>query len=381
MEISNKNMHSDIVKYFELILTFNSYLFSLYSDTENDMVSERIFREKKTPVYGPDERTIDKIREEFINLIFSLDLKMPEMANKYEMVHSRRYRDIMPENDVRECFKSVLNVHKQMEMLKSYILKDSGNNYIYLSGPLYPFVYGQSVHANMIFIATYDIFMIDWDVKLGITKITAIEILERFLESQGDMPERERLFKSTPCFKIYETDNGVHGFLISHLVPHDSDVSSKIMIENCSDINYAAMTRFKGFSIRLSSKIFNDKKYTDSEYIKTQYIQKEGVNIGKNKRQDDAERIIYVGDQSNINPYIEEFVDIIYKTQRYIMSYDTNIIYDTLYNRNKAIINDWGDYLANQYNTMKNRNNRSEKNAKLWAKNSDNHDRLNAIQV
>jgi hypothetical protein len=213
--------------------------------------------------------------------------------------------------------------------------------------------------------------MLDWDVKLGITKQTAIFLLRRFLEDQRSIPVSKRLFKSEPCFKIYETDNGTHAYLISEFIPHDEVIATKLMLEVCSDINYAAMSRFKGYSIRLSPKIFVDKKYTGPEYIESQFIQKEGLYVGD-------EFVTYVGDKSKIIPYIEEFVDIIYKTQEHIMSFNNETIYDAMYNRDREMIGGWLQFFIDKCLKMKNKRNVTQK-ALEWSRDVDNEQRIQNI--
>jgi len=361
-------------KLLELMIFINDYLFSLYRDNTEEMTMKRKIREKRTPTYSPSINTIDKIRSVFVDKIQELDLKRVEnIVDEGKFVRSNRYLDILSIEDIRSCYKSIYEVKKQMKIVKQYVLKDAGFNFLYSHGD-YPFVFGQSVHANMIFISTYDVLMLDWDVKLGITKQTAILILRRFIESQMSIPISKRIFKSEPCFKIYETDNGTHAYLISQFLPHNEELVSKLMIEVCSDINYAAMVKFKGYSIRLSPKIYVDKEYTGPDYIKTQFIQNEGLQVGR-------EMVYYVGNENNINPHIEEFVDIIYRTQKFIMEHDADYIYDTMYKRIEENIAKWGEFLVNSYENMRNKRVKDSeyKRGVKWSEDVDDISRIEAI--
>lgn len=362
----------EILNIFELAKRTDQYLSELYSSERDEMTKKRNLREKRHHVYGPSIEKIDIIRRDFISEIENLGSKRQEkIEDLNKFVRSNRYLDILQIPDIRKCYKKLSDVQQQMKILKPYVLKDAGINFLYSNGE-YPFVFGQSVQANMIFISAYDILMLDWDVKLGIEKQTAVYILERFLESQRNIPLSKRLFKSEPCFKIYETDNGTHAYLISEFLPHNELIASKLMIDVCSDLNYAAMKNFKGYSIRLSPKIYVDKEYTGPEYIEKQFIQNEGLVV-------DGKKVLYVGDQKKIIPHIEEFVDIIYRTQKYILSYETQIIYDTLYNRDQKIISEWGDFFISQYRNMKNKRPIDDRKAIEWSRDVDDKERIESI--
>lgn len=367
----NPGEDNQILKLITLAKDTNNYLFDLYRNETEEMTKNRKLREKIVPVFSPSVEKIDQIRRHFISMIDNIGIKEVEKVTDItKFVKSNRYLDILRTDDIRECYKTLNNVKKQMKILKPYVIKAAGINFLYSHGD-YPFVLGQSDHANMIFVSTYDVLMLDWDVKLGITKATAILLLRRFLESQKSIPLSKRLFKSEPCFKIYETDNGTHAYLISDFIPHSELIASKLMIEVCSDINYAAMTRFKGFSIRLSPKIFVDKKYTGPDFIENQFIQKEGLYVGD-------KLVNYVGDESKIDPHIEEFVDIIYKTQENIMSYDNQSIYDAMYNRDQQMVAKWLQFFIDKYNGMKHKRKVPQK-ALIWSRDVDVVERIETI--
>jgi hypothetical protein len=204
---------------------------------------------------------------------------------------------------------------------------------------------------------TYDIMMLDFDEGDGNPKDSAVEVLERFLSSQAILPENERISKSEVCFKIYETDNGIHAWPISHFFPHQSIQAIRMFLETCSDKMYASFSYVQGFSIRMSPKLFTnsyERIRRSQEEIDRQFVQKEGYK-----------GTLYVGNRDNINPYIEEFVDMIFKIQQFVLKYD-NVI-DRIERLDDELFIETSRYAINLFENMENQ--RNESKPRKWASN------------
>lgn len=375
MDRSNELLRSIIDDDYKVVGEIGDYMSNIISlikmliDKINDVqwITTKL-RSKVELYYGPGMKELDRTREIFIDLLDELNLAKVELYPKEKMVKSARYSDILPEHEYKKCFININRVEIEFNILKPYVLKAIGNNKLLLTDYHLPFVYGQSEFANMVFIALYDILMLDWDIVPGFGKSEAIDVLERFVESQENITENNRVLKTGMCFKIYETDNGIHAYLISHRVPHNSLVSTRIMIEVCSDIQYAAMSIMRGFSIRLTPKVFGKGKYFTREVMASQFVQSPGYY-----------GVEYIGDTSNINPALEAMVDTIYETQQHILSYDPDLIYNTLINRDLDIINEWGQFLFKRY-ISKHIRLPSDHKASQWASKYGDYETINAIE-
>lgn len=77
-------------------------------------------------------------------------------------------------------------------------------------------------------------------------------------------------------------------------------------------------------------------------------------------------RVLYVGDKSNINPYIEEFVDLIYQTQQHILKIPN--IAQKMRDYEDEILYDISRYVKMLFNNMT--NTRDERLARSWAMNT-----------
>jgi hypothetical protein len=367
-DLTSNNITHKLSKQNKLVKHLDDYFISLYDRYSSEMNQRNVLRQKKLSYVGPSIEMLDMVREDFIDLISELSLiKTETLTGLDDPVHSIRYNDILPNEVIKKCFINLHHVKNRFKILKPLVLKSAGSNYISIADV---FVYGQSDFANMLFLSNYDLLMLDWDVGDGIRKLDAIKILRRFIESQSGMPEKNRLFKKTPCFKLYETDNGVHAYLISHRVNHQSELSAKLMIEVCSDVDYAVMSRLRGFSVRLTPKVFKNGKYLPIEDVEGQFIQSPFSDI------------TYLGDTNNIDPYLEGLVDIIYKIQQHILSFGTRTVYDTLINRDRAMIDKWGEFLLDLYydNIGLSASPSRIEMAKTWAENYDNIERIEAVK-
>lgn len=366
-----------IASLLSVAVELKKFLYSWYEDNEQEAIRPKRARQRQGEYYGIPIKLLDDVKDKIVGFLDNSEILGTELLPPAfrKPVHSVRYAGILSKKIIRDCYKTVSMVHKQAKMLKKYVLDDLDGNYIYLKGPIYPFSYGQSNYSNMVFVASYDMLMLDFDIQPGFSKDNAVQVLERFLESQAGVIENERLFKRTPCFKIYETDNGVHAFLLSEFIPHNTDKASRIMIEVCSDLNYAAMTRMKGYSVRLTPKIYVNRKYVEKEYVKTQFIQREGLEVNR-------ELVTYVGDRERCIPYIEDYANMLLEMQKYIMSHNYVDIYDAMFNRDKDVIDRWGDHLSGLYRNLRDRHPkmRLTRDTFVWSRDANERERIEKLE-
>ena len=197
-------------------------------------------------------------------------------------------------------------------LIRPDVKRNCDKQIILLRGPFYPFVLGFDRAMKICYILFYDLLMMDFDVIDGIEKANSVEVIERYMNSQRLLPYNKKSLPADACLKVYETDNGVHYFIVSHSMPYTDIRSSSIMINTCSDFNYAAFSHVYGYSVRLNAKSLNkDRTPKTAEEIRKQFVQREGVNDGKGL-------VTYIGDMSNIDPYLDDLTNLCLNTQRFI---------------------------------------------------------------
>lgn len=191
----------------------------------------------------------------------------------------------------------------------------------------YPFVFGVDMSASMVFIQFRDLLMMDWDVKDGFPKVVPAQMLNRYLHYSDSQPKEERLVSTPMTFKMYETDNGVHAFCVSHRLPYDlkreNMVLSKpleIMRHVCVDVWYIAFVMNRGFSIRIGPKVINKNRgkgqqdtLKSEQEVSSQFVQKLGVELPGSD-----ERLVYLGN-GKISPYLNAVTDFIFNVQQYVL--------------------------------------------------------------
>jgi hypothetical protein len=157
---------------------------------------------------------------------------------------------------------------------------------------------------NLIF---KDLLILDWDEEDGIEKKTVSKIIKIFL---SDLQTKcyGRIRKKDMCFKLYETDHGVHGFLVSHRLSAQDEDALQIKNALCTDFKHNVLCYNNDNMCRISKKHEKDiqKEFQRKEFIKDEIIQKEGVN-GK----------IYIGNKNNIDPVLERYTNLIIKAQEF----------------------------------------------------------------
>jgi hypothetical protein len=156
------------------------------------------------------------------------------------------------------------------------------------------------------------------------------------------------------CFKLYETDNGTHGYLVSHIMPFYKTDSSLIMVHTCADFAYAAFSKLYGYSIRLSPKVYRkDGSEMSSDEISSQFIQKEGIGGH-----------VYVGSQENIDPYLDKLTNFIESIQRYIVQ--INNIGDKLFAADDDTLEDIRTFVRRSFLAIKDDTYIISNNQKEW---------------
>lgn len=194
------------------------------------------------------------------------------------------------------------------------------------SGKYYPFVFGVDISSHMVFIQFRDLLMLDWDVKDGFPKIVPAQMLNRYLRIMKTLPRLEQAIDVPMTFKMYETDNGIHSFCVSHFMPYDLGGEAllspplEIMHNTCVDAWYIAFVKTRGYSIRIGPKIINRNRgvgesdtMKSSEEVASQFVQKLGVEVPGR-----TDRIIYLG-EGIIDPYLDAVTDFIYYVQQYVL--------------------------------------------------------------
>lgn len=128
---------------------------------------------------------------------------------------------------------------------------------------------GYNTFNGIIFLCFPYIMMIDFDESPEFTKDNAINLLKNYT---SDLEEQ---LNTKILFYIYESDRGIHAFLVSHYVDPKSDGVLKVFLQLCSDIAYAAHTMFRGFCVRISPKIIDKKNNIKTkEDIEREFVAK-----------------------------------------------------------------------------------------------------------
>lgn len=332
-----------VIDYIKNILDLKSDIISVikynFKNNFEDMTHPYKIQGINWTHYRPSDKMINQIRSSIIKLVDKYNITNPDSTDIFSfrnnsLVNANRYSDLFSDQqsesicsrravvappkrigdknikDIRFLdnipFDDLTNKAREIMTILELSCKEQ---IILLRGPIYPFILGFDTRMKLFYIIFYDLLMIDWDIIEGIPKSSPVKILERYINSQNLLPYNQRVTKSNLLFKLYQSDNGVHAYIISHKMPFFSDKSSSIMINTCSDFLYASFSRAYGYSIRLSPKIYNkDLSIKTNNEILSQYIQKEGINNTK-----------FVGDVKEIDPYLDDMTNMIYDIQKFIM--------------------------------------------------------------
>ena len=320
--------------------------------------------------YRPSDKRINKIRNSIIDLVDYYGVTYADSTDftsfrRNTLVNANRYSDLFEDENVENfCSRRAITAPNKRigdQKIKDIRFLDNipfldlmaktrdvlpiieiscKQQIILLRGPIYPFILGFDMRMKLFYIIFYDLLMIDWDVVEGIPKTSTVKIIERYINSQNLTPYNERVTKSGLCFKMYETDNGTHAYIISHKMPFFSNKSSSVMINTCSDFTYAAFSRAYGYSIRLSPKIYNkDMSIKSGNEVTSQFVQNEGID-----------GTILLGNVDEIDPYLDDMTNLIYDTQKYIMKIKglTEMLIDV----DNDLLENVRSYVVNRYKSV-----------------------------
>ena len=354
------------IQYIKSILLLHdhmiSYIKSLYRDHFEDMISKVYSPQINDVAYIPKPEFIQEIRSTFMNILTDLNLLTNDTTFRAttKPANASRYTGLAEDKLISACVSKTSEETRKigMDITNSSNPKVCRNKTDGVHGPEVPFNLYRDNQAKLLILTEYDIAMLDFDAKDGVEKQNVSRMLERFVNSQKVLPENFRITKSDMCFKLYETDNGVHAFVVSHPIPFYTEQATRLQLETCSDNLYAAFSSSNGYSIRMSPKLFISNYSTQlntSEVIQRQFIQKPGVN-----------GVMYVGDTKNIDPYVEEYVDMIYNIQQYVLNFPNMINMMTSFD--DEILYQTSKYARTLYMNMKNK--RDDRYAKRWAMNT-----------
>ena len=107
---------------------------------------------------------------------------------------------------------------------------------------------GYDYYASIFSLCCKDILMIDFDNKDGWYLDNVIERLKQYTKD-------EKAKGIEYLFEIYETDRGVHAFIINRLIEYTSEEALNIMINLKSDEIYIGYVEVRGYCVRLNPKI------------------------------------------------------------------------------------------------------------------------------
>lgn len=342
-----------------------SYLKSLYIEHYDDMTISSFSNQINMKTIKPSEHTIQMVRDMIMSIMTDFNMLRNDLTYKDNdhRPNVSRYTDLADDKLISVCGSATLSDIKKMgqDLASKYNIIRCRNRTVGICGPEVPFDFYRDNGSNLLILVMYDIAVLDFDVKDGSPKHVVPYILKRFIASQRTLPEDDRVTKSGLCFKLYETDNGVHAWCVSHFLPFYTQQSTRLQLETCSDKYYAGFSSRNGHSTRMSPKVFTDSVNripATEESVGSQFIQKEGVYVPEENA-----RVLYIGDTKNINPYIEEFVDLVYSVQTYIKSIP-NIV-TLMKNYDDTVLYDVSRLLRNKFLSMNNK--RDERYARQWA--------------
>lgn len=360
------------------------YVNNLYIPMEKRYVNQ-IYKDTLLP----SAEIFDSIRDKFLKLLDKHKLNGRELTYKSTfsektLVNAYRYADLFDNTYINKhnitamdsCSRqSIIQLEKNdkykdkrftdehpfiginywiKNILGPFLIRNSVNQVTLLNGPLYPFILGFDLNRKMVYIRFYNLLMLDWDTHDGIPKTSPVMMIDRFLSWQENLAENDRVSKADLCFKFYETDNGIHAYIVSHKMPYYLDNSSICMVHTCSDFNYVTMSRFYGYSIRLSPKIYNeDFSLKSDEIINSQFIQRFGVPCNyfdslKHKYIKKDNRILYLGNLDMIDPELDKLTNFIEDIQSFIVR-DENIKIN-LSKANPFFLENVRNFASNYYN-------------------------------
>lgn len=136
-------------------------------------------------------------------------------------------------------------IRNKAKYVQNFVFDDEKQHYLVNSEQC---IIGLNTTNGVVYICFPNLLMMDFDEKDGPSKGETVDLLMKFVKALEDL-NRVRLL-----FDIYETDNGIHCFLVSHFANANDAETLNLMMQLRSDEMYIAHTIFRGFCIRLSPK-------------------------------------------------------------------------------------------------------------------------------
>lgn len=186
------------------------------------------------------------------------------------------YDQILAEPDLKACRDvSVAKLYHLRTALRQSVDR---NAIIYLLKPArdIKFFLGFDPVRRMGFLVFGDLFVADWDYTPSLQAPQVEGLVRQFLRNVEHMDPEARFRKTPLAFRMFETDNGMHGFCTSHTFPHNSLDTQRLAVSLCSDPAYIAFVRLRGFSARLTPKVttrVNNEYVLDPTIARTQFVQ------------------------------------------------------------------------------------------------------------
>jgi hypothetical protein len=121
-------------------------------------------------------------------------------------------------------------------------------------------------------------------------------------------------------FELYETDRGMHAFLVNQLIRFDEPEAKDILLDTCNDRLYTAFSSLRGFCVRLSPKV---KRSEGKDEFVSRKMKHPRVGYGNPiKYALDILSIMSIITEWLVNNYNERFLDEL-KRIEYIPETDT----------------------------------------------------------
>lgn len=166
-----------------------------------------------------------------------------------------QYDQILAQPDLKACRGvSVAKLYHLRDALRRGVEKDA-IVYMVKPGKHVKFFMGFDPARRMAFIVFGDLFTADWDFTPTLGPSTVERLVKQFLRNVEHMDPEARFRKTPLAFRMFSTDNGMHGFCTSHTFPHNSLDTQRLGVSMCSDPAYIAFSRLRGFSLRLTPKV------------------------------------------------------------------------------------------------------------------------------
>lgn len=132
-----------------------------------------------------------------------------------------------------------------------------------------------------------DVFTLDFDIKDGISRADAI----RYVQNYSDIMRGHGV---DMLWAVYESDRGMHFYLLSERLLYSDDRSIQTSLDLCTDRNYIVFSTFNGFCSRVAPKIKkhrkdeNGRSIPGKDWMTDEEIQQEFVSLPCHKLEEEV---------------------------------------------------------------------------------------------